>query len=337
MRFLNVKQAATSLANGEIIAIPTETVYGLAADARCDDAVRKIFEAKGRPSDNPLIVHIGDVSQVDELVTTVSADARLLMEHFWPGPLTVILPNAAHVSELVTAGLSTIGLRIPDHYLTTELLRKSGIPLAAPSANLSGKPSPTSVEHVCHDMAGRIDGILSGGVTNLGLESTVIDMTTPVPVILRPGCITKAEIETIIGPVEVSQGSPDKPKAPGMKHRHYAPNAKLMIVKGRPKFVQSVVQEFGKKKYGLKIGTLCHVSCKNLYKRAEVVYGIKGTGQNLYDALRVFDQQNVDLIISEYFDDVAVMDRLIKASENRILTEDDAKERILSEMANQRN
>jgi len=334
MMIITVKHAAKLLISGEVVAIPTETVYGLAADARSDAAVSKIFKAKGRPTDNPLIVHIGDMAQVDALVTAVSAEARLLMEHFWPGALTIILPSSGAVSELVTAGLPTIGLRMPNHRIALRVLRISGIPLAAPSANVSGSPSPTHPEHVMYDLHDRIAGIIDSDVCKLGLESTIIDMTLDTPVILRPGCISKEEIEAIIGPVEfAAEDSPEKPKAPGMKYRHYAPNAKLYIVKANPRFVQSIVQELGKKKYGLKVGVLCHLSCKKLYKKAHVVEGIKTTGEDLYAKLRIFNQKNVDIIFSEYFDDVVVMNRLIKASGNQIIDESfDIEERILREM-----
>lgn len=331
MKILTIKAATELLAKGEVIAIPTETVYGLAADARCDNAVGKIFKAKGRPSDNPLIIHIGDVTQVDELVTTISSEARLLMAHFWPGALTIILPSSGVVSKLATAGLPTIALRMPNHPLALELLQTSGIPLAAPSANLSGKPSPTNYKHVIHDMEGRIFGVINGGDCEVGLESTIIDMTSTVPVILRPGSIKKEDIEEIIGSVEVARDSHEKPKAPGMKYRHYAPNAKLIIVKGSLKFIQSIVQVYAKKKYGLKVGVLCPTTHEELYEKGQVVRGIKTTGENLYAVLREFDQKNVDVILCEYFDDVAVMNRLMKASENRILTEHSVKEQILSE------
>ena len=319
MKTLTIQKAIDLLVGGEIVAIPTETVYGLAADARSDEAVSKIFKAKGRPSDNPLIVHIGDVAQVDSLVTDVNEDARLLMDYFWPGPLTIILSSTGVVSELVTAGLTTVGLRMPNHKIALELLRTSGIPLAAPSANISGKPSPTRTEHIIHDMGNRIAGIVAGGICEIGLESTVIDMTTSTPVILRPGSVTQREIEAKIGPIKASEFVNMQPKSPGTKYNHYAPNAKIFIVKGSLKFFKSVIVE--NKRKGLKVGVLCHISNHDFYRRAHVSFAISNNGKKLYDALRKFDRYDVDIILSECFDDEVVMNRLLKASEERVLNE----------------
>lgn len=321
MKILTIEEATGLLLDGEAVAIPTETVYGLAADARSDVAVSKIFEAKGRPSDNPLIVHIGDVAQVDDLVTVVSNEARLLMDHFWPGPLTIILPSTGLVSQLVTAGLTTVGLRMPSHQIALELLRTSGVPLAAPSANRSGKPSPTCVKHVIHDMQDRISGVVDGGICDVGLESTVIDMSLDVPVILRPGGVSKAKIESVIGHVDISENKALRPKSPGMKYAHYAPNASVYIVKGDHAYFEEVVQHF--KEEGLKVGLLCLDSSRGKYGLAGVVKIIRigKKGKNLYAALREFDTLDVDVILSESFDDEAVMNRLMKASEERILSE----------------
>jgi L-threonylcarbamoyladenylate synthase len=319
MRNLTIKEAVDLLIDGEIIAIPTETVYGLAADARNDVAVSQIFKAKGRPSDNPLIVHIGDVAQVDSLAINVSERARLLMDHFWPGPLTIILPSAGVVSELVTAKLSTVGLRMPAHDGALQLLRMSGLPLAAPSANISGKPSPTHAKHVAHDMEGRIAGVVDGGVCEVGLESTVIDMSLDVPVILRPGGISKEQIESVIGHIDVSESSSEQPKAPGMKYAHYAPDASVYIVKGQSRYFEKVILDFKEKK--CKVGVLCLDTVREKYQLADVVKGIGEKGKNLYAALRQFDEQSVDVVLCEFFADVAVMNRLMKASEERVLSE----------------
>lgn len=320
MKILETKEAVDLLKKGEVVAIPTETVYGLAADARSNKAVSKIFEAKGRPADNPLIVHIGSITQVDNLAINVNKNARLLMEHFWPGPLTIILQSSSIVSELTTAGLPTVGLRMPNHKVTLELLRTSGLPLAAPSANISGKPSPTSIDHVIYDMKSRISGVVDGGVCEFGIESTVIDMTSDVPVILRPGNISKQKIETIIGPVDSSDKDTHRPKAPGMKYKHYSPKAKVFIVKGSLDFFKATIQSY-QKKNKLKVGVLCQESTKNLYKQADLIELIGSKGKNLYAALRSFDAQHIDVILSEYFNDEAVMNRLLKASEERILSE----------------
>jgi len=319
MKHLTIKEATALLMDGEVVAIPTETVYGLAADARNDVAVSKIFKAKGRPSDNPLIVHIGDIAQVDHLVTDISQAARLLMAHFWPGPLTVILPCSGVVSKLVTAGLTTVGLRMPSHELVLELLRTSGVPLAAPSANRSGKPSPTQALHVAHDMEGRIAGVVDGGICDVGIESTVIDMASDTPVILRPGGVSKAEIEAIIGPVDISGALAEKPKSPGMKYAHYSPDAKVYLIDGAYSYFEHTVQRF--KADGFKVGVLCLDRTKGLYMAADVVKGIGTNGKHLYAALRDFDAQGVDIVLSELFDDEAVMNRLMKASEERVLSE----------------
>ena len=326
MKMLTIREAINLLEVGEIVAIPTETVYGLAADARCDNAVNKIFKAKKRPSDNPLIVHIGELAQVDILATDVSEKARLLMDHFWPGPLTIILPCAGVVSKLVTAGLKTVALRMPNHKAALKILRTSGIPLAAPSANISGKPSPIRPEHVVHDMENRIAGVIAGGVCEIGLESTVIDMTTSTPVILRPGNVTQKEIEAIIGPINIPDESISlsdfvniHPKSPGTKYTHYAPNAELFIVRGSLNFFKSIIVD--NKKKGLKVGVLCHMSNHNFYRRAHVSLAISNNGRKLYETLRNFDKYEVDIILSEEFDDVAVMDRLMKASKERVLIE----------------
>jgi len=319
MKILTIKEATDLLINGEVVAIPTETVYGLAADARNDEAISKIFKAKGRPSDNPLIVHIGDVAQVDELVTTVSTRARLLMDHFWPGALTIILPSSGVVSELVTAGLATVGLRMPSHEMALELLRTSGIPLAAPSANISGKPSPTCAGHVMQDMKGRIAGVVDGGICDIGLESTVIDMTLDVPVILRPGGISKEQIESVIGQVDVSDVSSERPKSPGMKYAHYSPDASVYLVKGSHMHFKKVIQSYKEKDF--KVGVLCSDVAKEKYPSADVVMGIGDEGKDLYAALRGFDEQCADVVLCEFFDNVAVMNRLMKASKERVIIE----------------
>ncbi|MCL2560613.1 MAG: L-threonylcarbamoyladenylate synthase [Turicibacter sp.] len=319
MKTLTIEEANELLAAGEVVAIPTETVYGLAADARSDAAVRKIFTAKGRPADNPLIVHIGDIGQVDELVTGVTDKARLLMTHFWPGPLTVILPSTNRVSNLVTAGLTTLGLRMPSHETASELLRTSGIPLAAPSANLSGKPSPTSAAHVRHDMTGRIAGVVDGGVCNVGLESTVIDMTSDMPVILRPGGVSQAQIEAVIGSVDVAEGSAEKPRSPGMKYTHYSPDAQVYLVDGSDLYFERMIDKY--QHNGLKVGVLCGDLHIAKYPIGVVTKGIGNQGRHLYAALRAFDAQGVEVVLCEFFEDAAVMNRLLKASEERVLRE----------------
>ncbi|KHE69210.1 L-threonylcarbamoyladenylate synthase, partial [Halobacillus sp. BBL2006] len=231
----SIEEAAQLLRNQHVVAFPTETVYGLGADATNEEAVQRIFEAKGRPSDNPLIVHVADIEQVEELAQNIPERAYQLMEAFWPGPLTLVLESNGVAAKNVTAGLSTIGIRMPDHPLALALLRNAGKPLAAPSANRSGRPSPTEAEHVWQDLNGRVSGILDGGATGVGVESTVLDCTSQPPVILRPGGVTKEDLEKILSKVDIDNALKDEqrqPKSPGMKYTHYAPEAPLWLVEG---------------------------------------------------------------------------------------------------------
>src|SRR5690606_22423426 len=223
-----IKQAAALLRQGKVVAFPTETVYGLGADARSDEAVSRIFQAKGRPSDNPLIVHIAELSQLEELVESVPPEARLLMDRLWPGPLTLVLPaKEGAVSSKVTAGLSTVAVRMPDHPVALELIRASGCPLAAPSANRSGRPSPTTARHVMDDLQGLADGVLDGGATGVGLESTVVETEERRMVVLRPGGISVEELRSFGVNVELDRAlsvpTEAAPRSPGMKYTHYAP------------------------------------------------------------------------------------------------------------------
>lgn len=241
------QEAAKLLQGGECVAFPTETVYGLGADATNQAAVQKIYEAKGRPSDNPLIVHIARREQMDQFVASYPAKAIQLMEKFWPGPLTVILPlKKDSLATNVSAGLSTVGVRMPEHPVSLALIGTANIPIAAPSANRSGKPSPTTASHVIEDLDGKIAGIIDGGATGVGLESTVIDCSLEIPIILRPGGVTKEQIEQIIGPVDISTNNTketEKPKAPGMKYTHYAPKAPVYLIEGSTQFWQSEINK----------------------------------------------------------------------------------------------
>ncbi|MFI4795569.1 L-threonylcarbamoyladenylate synthase, partial [Listeria monocytogenes] len=251
------QEAAKLLQGGECVAFPTETVYGLGADATNQAAVQKIYEAKGRPSDNPLIVHIARREQMDQFVASYPAKAIQLMEKFWPGPLTVILPlKKDSLATNVSAGLSTVGVRMPEHPVSLALIGTANIPIAAPSANRSGKPSPTTASHVIEDLDGKIAGIIDGGATGVGLESTVIDCSLEIPIILRPGGVTKEQIEQIIGPVDISTNNTketEKPKAPGMKYTHYAPKAPVYLIEGSTQFWQSEINkaEAANKKLGI--------------------------------------------------------------------------------------
>jgi len=319
MRDLSIREAIALLRDGEVVALPTETVYGLAADATNFSAVSKIFKTKGRPSDNPLIVHIGDVGQVDYLADGKNLLVEKLIDAFWPGPLTIVMKSKGLVATNVSAGLDTIGLRMPSHPVMLELLTSSGLALAAPSANLSGKPSPTAASHVRDDLSGKIEGVVDGGSCVVGLESTVIDVTTDVPIILRPGSIKKADIERIIGPVKISYNEENAPKAPGMKYAHYAPEGEVFVVDGTPNFMLNLIKKY--KKTGVKVGVLCQEADFSTYGIADVVVDIGPSGENLYHGLRHFDIEDVQVILSVVFDDEAVDNRVMKASKERVIRE----------------
>ncbi|MCL2545868.1 MAG: L-threonylcarbamoyladenylate synthase [Oscillospiraceae bacterium] len=307
---ITIPQATQLLRAQQVVAFPTETVYGLGADATSDIAVGKIFAAKGRPGDNPLIVHIADESQLPTVAVAIPDVARQLMAAFWPGALTIILPKHDSLSSLVTAGLQTVGVRIPSHPIALELLRETGLPLAAPSANISGKPSPTTAQHVADDFGDTIAGIVDGGSCQVGLESTVIDCTASVPTILRPGGVTRAAIEAVIGRVEVSGDTANVPKSPGMKYKHYAPQAPMTIVQGDVAFFERMVANA--RCDGKRVGLLQAND-----------YVITELAQNLYAILRAFDEQELDAIYCQSFsqDDLgeAVMNRLLKAADGRII------------------
>ncbi|MBC1572198.1 threonylcarbamoyl-AMP synthase [Listeria sp. FSL L7-1426] len=325
--------AAELLQNGECVAFPTETVYGLGADATNQAAIQKIYAAKGRPSDNPLIVHIARREQMDQFVASYPPKAIQLMEEFWPGPLTVILPlKKDSLAANVSAGLSTVGVRMPEHPVSLELIKTANIPVAAPSANRSGKPSPTTANHVIEDLDGKIAGIIDGGPTGVGLESTVIDCSLEVPIILRPGGITKEQIERVIGPVDSSSNSTtetEKPKAPGMKYTHYAPKAPVYLIEGSTEFWQSEINKA--EAVHKKIGIL---ATKELANKLTTNAVIQTTGSisaldevatSLYNGLRAFDHEDVELIFAEVYPETelgaAIMNRLEKAAGNRRISE----------------
>ncbi|MDM5228162.1 L-threonylcarbamoyladenylate synthase [Cytobacillus sp. NJ13] len=324
-------QAADLLKNNEVVAFPTETVYGLGGNAENDEAVRKIFEAKGRPSDNPLIIHIADKAQLDAFVTEIPQNAQALMDRFWPGPLTLIFNLKEGVlSHYATAGLSTVAVRMPDHSVALALLEKTGLPIAAPSANRSGRPSPTTADHVWEDLNGRIAGLVDGGPTGVGVESTVVDCTGEVPVILRPGGITREQLEEVVGEVSVDPALADEsqaPKSPGMKYRHYAPDAPLYLVEGTREDIQHFVED--KKQEGLSVGVLTTLENLEFY-RADFIYAcgqrekLETVASSLYEALRYFNTTDADIIFCEMFPGEgvghAIMNRLMKAAGHRVIS-----------------
>jgi len=309
----DMEEAGELIKAGELVAFPTETVYGLGGNGLLPDAAKKIYAAKGRPSDNPLILHVCDMQMVESLVKEIPDNARRAMEHFWPGPMTVILQKADQVPDCVTGGLDTVAIRMPDHPVALELIRRSGVPIAAPSANTSGRPSPTKAEHVMEDLHGKIPMILDGGAVMVGVESTIIDFTEIVPVILRPGWITKESMEEFLG-CEVLMNTSLKasdhgiPRAPGMKYKHYAPKAEMVL--------------------GKKIGIIASDETKDLYQADEVISvgqraHLETVTAHLYDVLREFDHKDVDMIYSEGFEgeplSEAIMNRMVKAAGHEIL------------------
>jgi L-threonylcarbamoyladenylate synthase len=327
-----VVDAARFLQENEVVALPTETVYGLGGNAKSDVAVEKIFAAKGRPSDNPLIIHIADKMQLTAFVAEIPKKAEILMERFWPGPLTIIFKKKDGVlSDKATAGLETVAVRMPDHPVALALLKKCQLPIAAPSANSSGKPSPTNAQHVMEDLNGKIAGVLDGGSTGVGVESTVLDCTEEIPVILRPGGVTKEQLEAVVGEVHLDRALIDeasKPKAPGMKYQHYAPNAPLYLVNGSKSFLQGLIEE--RQRDGLRVGVLATEESVEYYQ-ADVTIAcgkrdeLESVAAALYETLRSFNQEKVDIIFSEIFPNTgvghAIMNRLQKAAGNKIINE----------------
>ena len=330
-----IERAGKILREGGLVAFPTETVYGLGGNALDGEASRKIYAAKGRPSDNPLIAHISELSELTPLVKEMPETARRLSEAFWPGPLTMIFPKSPAVPYATTGGLDTVAVRMPNDPIARALIRAARVPVAAPSANTSGRPSPTSADHVAQDLDGRIDMILDGGDVGIGLESTIVDVTGQVPMVLRPGYISMEMIRDITGAVEIDPAilkKPEadfRPKAPGMKYRHYAPKAELTILKGSPEAVTEAILERAAslKKQGKRVGVICTDETRPAFW-GMVVKCVGGRNDeeaiahNLYRILREFDEEAVDVIYSESFEGTglyqAIMNRLIKAAGYRI-------------------
>ena len=296
----DIKTAAAVIKDGGLVAMPTETVYGLAANALDGAAVRRIFEAKGRPMDNPLIVHIADVRDVDRLglVSKFPEKARRLAMVFWPGPLTIIMQKGRAIPDEVSAGLDTVAIRLPSHPAARELIRESELPLAAPSANTSGKPSPTTAQHVIDDMDGRIDAVIDGGACSVGVESTVITLATDTPRILRPGIVTREEIEEVIGPVEVDKAvlnqleKNERASSPGMKYKHYAPRAKVILVRSSDEKYVALVNRCYRRDGNC--AALCYAEDVAAVTAPAVSLGsktdLKQQAQALFDALRAVDE-----------------------------------------------
>ncbi|MBW5445955.1 threonylcarbamoyl-AMP synthase [Cohnella sp. CFH 77786] len=335
-----LKEAAAALAAGGVVAFPTETVYGLGADARNTSAVAKIFEAKGRPSDNPLIVHVASETEAESLAESMNEIERRLARAFWPGPFTLVLPvRPGAVSPLVTAGLDTVAVRMPSHAVARRLIELSGCPLAAPSANRSGRPSPTEARHVTEDLAGRIDGIVDGGPTGVGLESTVVRVVDGVIHILRPGGVTREQLQAAAGPdapVESGEREADAsatagPRSPGVKYTHYAPRGEMLLVTGDdPEGVVAAVRQEAAdaRREGRRVGILAAAEHAGRYEGAAdeiVVCGSRRApetaAQRLYAALRECDGLGLDFIVAEGYPEEgigsALMNRMRKAAGGR--------------------
>ena len=360
----NIDEAAEILRQGGLVAFPTETVYGLGGNGLNPEAARKIYAAKGRPSDNPLILHVAKIEEVLPLVDSIPEKARLLMESFWPGPLTLIMKKSPLVPLESTGGLQTVAIRCPDNALTLSLIEKAGIPVAGPSANLSGHPSPTEAAHVYHDLAGRIEGILDDGAVGIGVESTILDMSTNCPTLLRPGAITLKDLEEVLSekpevdPTLLGKKMEDGfiPKAPGMKYRHYAPRAEMILFRARKaenadrriaeailRFVREWKEQQGKqdqeedrrKDSDLpKIAILCAEETKKEYasfcKEKGILLKVLGKREeplsmthNLFRILRDCDEEGVELILSEAYSEegvgFALMNRMKKAAGQKIM------------------
>ena len=330
-----IMQAGEIIRNGGLVAFPTETVYGLGGDGLNPDSSCKIYAAKGRPSDNPLIIHIYRMEDLDLLVKEIPDSAKKLAEAFWPGPLTMILPKADVVPKETTGGLDTVAVRMPSHKVALAFIKAAGGFVAAPSANLSGKPSPTLAKYVLEDMDGRIDMIIDGGDIAIGLESTIVDLTGDVPMILRPGYITLDMLKDVLGEVTMDPTLMDgdckeRPKAPGMRYRHYAPKGDMLIIEGEPEKVvveiNTLVKESRQK--GYKTGVIATAENAEKY-RADVVKVVGNRGDDtaiaasLYRILREFDDEEVDAIYSESFAEdgigQAIMNRLLKAAGHKYI------------------
>lgn len=333
-----LKEAGGIIKAGGLVAFPTETVYGLGGDALNPESARKIYDAKGRPADNPLIVHIGEFTDLAKIVSYVPETAKILAERFWPGPMTLILNKAACVPYETTGGLHTVAVRYPSDRIAQAFIKEAGGFVAAPSANTSGKPSPTSADRVYEDLSGRIDMLLDGGNCQIGLESTIIDLTENTPMVLRPGGITMEMLAEVLGIVDMDQtllkaDSSAPPKAPGMKYRHYAPKGQLTIVEGsQEQVVQKINQLLSQAEAeGKKTGVIATKETVNLYhadsvKNAGDRRDEEEIARNLYDILRKFDDEGIEVIYSEAFETKgmgqAVMNRLLKAAGHRIISVD---------------
>lgn len=332
-----LSEAAQIIRNGGLVAFPTETVYGLGANALNEQAAAKIYAAKGRPSDNPLIAHISSLEELEPLVSAIPEAGKKLAEKYWPGPLTLVFPKSDKVPYGTTGGLNTVAVRMPSDPIARTLIAMAGVPIAAPSANTSGRPSPTTADHVWQDMQGKIEMILDGGAVGIGVESTIVDLTGEVPTLLRPGAITMEMLQETVGRVEIDPAilgplkADVKPKAPGMKYRHYAPKAELLLVEGETDAVVAKINALVKaeQEKGGQVGIICTEETRMRYPQGIVrSVGVRSQEEtiahNLFAVLREFDDLAVDVIYSESFSKEhlgqAIMNRLSKAAGYHVIS-----------------
>lgn len=326
-----IEQMGEIIRNGGLVSFPTETVYGLGANAFCTDAINNVFKAKGRPADNPLIVHLCDVSQIDKVAREVPDIAYRLFEHFSPGPLTVILKKQSNIPYEVTAGLDTVAVRIPSHPIARALIKAAKVPIAAPSSNLSGRPSPTKAEHVIHDMMGRIDAIIDGGACSVGVESTVVEVSSGVVNILRPGGITQKDFSDLLGSVKVDRhvnemvADGEVPKSPGMKYKHYSPEADVVAVEGEKNAcAEKIRQLIAAEAENISCGVMAYDGFA--FDAEAVLYmgaDNKSYAARLFDSLRNFDELGIKKVYAQFSDDseygLAVKNRLFKAAGGNVI------------------
>ncbi|MDO5301450.1 MAG: L-threonylcarbamoyladenylate synthase [Tissierellia bacterium] len=329
-----IAEAAEALKSGKLVIFPTETVYGLGADALNETAVDGIFTAKGRPRDNPLIVHIAHEDQVLDLVSVIPPKGKDCMDIFWPGPLTLIFNRSELVPNYVTAGLDSVAIRMPDHPVARSILQEANIPVVAPSANTSGRPSPTTADHVVEDMMGKVDLIIDGGHTGVGIESTVLDVTVDPPMILRPGGITREDLEAIIGPVDMDEtilpsDSSIIPKSPGQKYKHYAPRGEAYVFAGNIIGIAGEINRRVRESGSKKTAVLATTETLELYRGMDLLVNmgsrdnLKEVAHNIFDALRCCDDEGMEVIFIEGFElegmGVSIMNRLLKAAGGKVI------------------
>lgn len=330
-----IDKGAGIIKSGGLVAFPTETVYGLGANGLDEEAVKNIFIAKGRPQDNPLILHVANVKQIVPLVESIPETAQRLMKRFWPGPLTILFKRSNLVPYSITAGLDTVAIRMPNHPIALELIRASGVPLAAPSANTSGKPSPTLASHVMEDLNGKVHIILDGGRTGIGVESTVLDLSGDRPLILRPGGVTIEELREELPQVEedpslIREDKDIVPKSPGQKYKHYAPKAEMYLFVGSVDNIVKIIDEYANRyiSLGKKVGIMATEETKDQYQKGIVISlgsrkNKETIAHNLFNTLRLFDEEDIDIILAEAVDlegiGTAIMNRMKKAAGGNII------------------